>query len=76
MSAKKLSEFRYLVFADSSLQKELREITDRREFVDFMVERGRTRGFKFDAAEVEDALRDGRRACGSNDDSAERSTLR
>ena len=62
MSVEKLSEFRSLVFADCALQEELRAVTDRQEFIAFVVECGRTRGFEFTAGEAESALRDGRRA--------------
>lgn len=61
MSVEKLSEFRSLIFADIALQEKLRGITDRQEFIRFVVESGRERGFEFTADEAENALRDGRR---------------
>jgi predicted ribosomally synthesized peptide with nif11-like leader len=61
MSEEKLSEFRGIVFSDTTLQERLREIEDRQEFVRLAVESGRERGCEFTAEEVENALRDGRR---------------
>lgn len=62
MPEEKLSEFRSLIFADAALQKKLREITDRQEFVRLIVEAGNGRGFEFTAEEVEEAMRANRRA--------------
>ncbi len=62
MSVEKLSEFRGIIFSDVALREKLREITDRQEFVRLIVEMGRERGCAFTADEVDNALRDGRRA--------------
>ncbi|HEX8265607.1 MAG TPA: Nif11-like leader peptide family natural product precursor [Pyrinomonadaceae bacterium] len=61
MSEEKLSQFRSVIFFDVSLQKKLREMTDREEFVRTIVELGNERGFDFTAGEVENALHAGRR---------------
>ena len=57
MTANTFEEFRQLVLMEESLQKELRELTDRRDFVARTVELGRSRGYQFSAADVEEALR-------------------
>jgi hypothetical protein len=49
--------FRDLVFSDILLQKQLRELTDREEFIAKTVELGAARGFVFTGAEVLDIMR-------------------
>lgn len=62
MSEEKLAEFRSIIFADNLLQEKLRGITDRQEFILAVVESGREHGCEFTADEVENELRNGRRA--------------
>ncbi|HUR98110.1 MAG TPA: Nif11-like leader peptide family natural product precursor [Pyrinomonadaceae bacterium] len=57
MSENNFEEFRRLVLTDDSLQKALRDIADRSEFVTRMVELGTERGYQFSSQDVEDALR-------------------
>jgi hypothetical protein len=57
MSENKFEEFRQLVLLEESLQKELRGLTDRKEFVNRMVELGAAHGYQFTAQDVEEALR-------------------
>lgn len=61
MSEEKLSEFRAIIFSDAALQEKYRELTDREEFVRLIVELGQKYDCDFTGAEVENALRDGRR---------------
>lgn len=61
MSVEKLSELREIIFFDDSLREKLRETIDRQEFIRLIVELGNERGGEVTAAEVENALRDGRR---------------
>ncbi|PYT00802.1 MAG: hypothetical protein DMF63_05715 [Acidobacteria bacterium] len=58
---KTFEEFRDLVLDDKSMQKQLRRLSDRNEFIARVVELGREHGFEFTAAEVEEELRVGRR---------------
>jgi hypothetical protein len=58
----KLEQFRSVVLEDLSLQAELREILDTHLFVTLVVQRGEEHGCRFAAADVEEALRAGRRA--------------
>jgi hypothetical protein len=57
-----LERFRQLVLDDLALQVELRDITDRELFVARVVQLGAERGCRMAGADVEDALRAGRRA--------------
>jgi hypothetical protein len=53
--------FRKLVLEDPVLQDELREIVDRASFIDCALRLGEQRGHRFSRADVEDAMRAGRR---------------
>ena len=61
MNEGKFEEFRQLVFADESLQKELRDITDRAEFVTRLIALGNDHGYQFAPEHVDEALRTARR---------------
>lgn len=57
MGDKDLDAFIRLVIDDDSLQTELRETSDRRAFVERVVELGLKSGFDFSSASVEEAMR-------------------
>ena len=61
MSQETLTQFRQLVFSDTLLQEQLREITDRQEFIEQVVRLGNERGYEFTADDVENALQAERR---------------
>lgn len=61
MSQETLAQFRQLVFTDKQLQEQLREMTDREEFIAFVVRLGSERGYDFTPDDVEEAMRSGRR---------------
>ena len=52
----KFEEFRRLVLDDTSLQKELRDVTERVEFIARVVELGARNGYDFVQADVEEAM--------------------
>ena len=52
-----LEDFRQIVLADERLQEQLRDLTDRNDFIERLIAMGRERGFEFTFPEVEDALR-------------------
>ena len=54
-------EFRHLVLSDESLQRQLRDETDRLRFVARVVELGASSGFEFTPADVEQAMNTARR---------------
>ena len=51
-----LDRFRAIVFADTTLQRELRQAPDRASFIALLVDRSRARGCALDAAAIEAAL--------------------
>jgi hypothetical protein len=57
-----LEHFRRLVLEDISLQEQLRETTDVKSFLELVLKLGREGGCDFNQADVEEALRAGRRA--------------
>lgn len=57
-----LETFCNLVFEDAALQERLRQVIDKKLFVDLVVGLGEERGFSFNARDVEEALRANRRA--------------
>jgi predicted ribosomally synthesized peptide with nif11-like leader len=61
MSQNRFEEFRDLVLEDKSMQKELRRLLDRNEFIARVIELAREHGFEFTAAEIDEELRVGRR---------------
>ena len=60
MSRKLFDEFRNLVLSDKKLQEELRDITDRSQFIERVISLSRERGIDLDASDVDAALRIGR----------------
>ncbi len=62
MSSDGLAGFRRAVLADPALQRELLNVPGRQEFVTLLVLRARSRGWDVDADDVEEALRNSRRA--------------
>ncbi|MGA9997766.1 MAG: Nif11 family protein [Pyrinomonadaceae bacterium] len=64
MAKEKLENFQKLVLRDLSLQKKLRDITDRQAFIVLTVRLGEEHGCSFRAEDVEEALRASRRAWG------------
>lgn len=62
MAKENLEKFRQLVLADLSLQERLRDITDRETFIAATVRLGEEHGCSFLHEDVEDALRESRRA--------------
>lgn len=61
MPEKGFEEFRELVLSDDSLQRELRNLTDRNEFIKSVIRLGEERGYKFTSAYLESEMRKGRR---------------
>ncbi len=61
MSQEQLTEFRELVLQTEELQAELWRTPDRAAFVALLVRLGAARGYDFTPAEVDAALRAGRR---------------
>jgi chloramphenicol O-acetyltransferase len=61
MFQESFEKFRQVVLEDLSLQKELRELSEREEFVRHVVELGAARGFEFTAENVKEAMRENRR---------------
>ena len=62
MSQENLEQFRETVFAERSLQKELREVREQEAFIKAVVRLGEKHGYRFTAEDVEEALRANRRA--------------
>lgn len=62
MSSDKFEQFRLLVLADESLQKELITIMDKDEFIERVIELGSENGFHFERDIVEEVMRTNRRA--------------
>ena len=62
MLASKFNEFRNIVLGDDSLQKELRILTDRTEFIDRVIDLARSLGYEFTSEDIEEELRVGRRS--------------
>jgi hypothetical protein len=62
MSADALAGFRHVVLGDTDLQRELLAAGERRRFVALVVERARGRGWDVGADDVEEGLRESRRA--------------
>lgn len=61
-SPEALKLFCDVVFQDKELQQKLKQIIDRELFIDLVVRCGEERGFYFAARDVDDVLRDNRRA--------------
>jgi hypothetical protein len=61
-SPEALARFRQLVLEDEALAEELRDIVDRKLFVERVVQFGATRGCRFSPKDVEEGLRAGRRS--------------
>lgn len=61
-SPMEFERFRELVFEDASLQRALRQVADKKLFVDLVVRLGEERGFRFNEQDVETAFRASRRA--------------
>lgn len=61
MPKNKFEEFRQLVLAEESLQEELRAITDRKVFIDRLIELGIENDCEFTSDDVEEAMRISRR---------------
>lgn len=61
MSSDAFAEFRRAVLADPELQEDLLATEGRREFIERAAERAQALGFEVDQADVEAALRTGRR---------------
>ena len=59
MSQENFEQFRRTVFGDRALQERLRETKDRETLFSLVLQLGAERGYTFDAADVEHALRDG-----------------
>lgn len=55
------NDFRAVVLADLDMQRKLRDVNDREEFVQVVVETARRAGFFVTAEDVDGALRSGRR---------------
>ena len=62
MAENKFEEFRALVLSDESLQEALREITERADFIDKVIELSRERSYEFSSAEVAEEMRVARHA--------------
>ncbi|HLM00045.1 MAG TPA: Nif11-like leader peptide family natural product precursor, partial [Pyrinomonadaceae bacterium] len=62
MSEENFERFREMVLRDLSLQERLREITDRDVFIRLVVETGAECGYEITPREVEEAMRQNRRA--------------
>jgi predicted ribosomally synthesized peptide with nif11-like leader len=62
MSQEKFEQFRHVVLQDLTLQERLRESEDRETFVKLLVHVGSEHGYNFTPEDVENALRDSRRA--------------
>lgn len=56
------NDFRAVVLADCDMQRRLRDVKDREEFVQVVVELAGQAGFMITAEDVDGATRDGRRA--------------
>ncbi len=56
MSEANLQQFISRVMADSTLQDQLKDVTDKRVFTETAVRLGRSNGFDFNAADVESFL--------------------
>ena len=61
MSENAFEEFKELVLRDDSLQKELRDLTDRNELIRCVIRLAHERGYKFTSAELEEEMRMSRR---------------
>jgi hypothetical protein len=57
MTESRLEKFRQLVFASEPLQDELRDLTDRKDFVTRLTDLGAAHGHHFTAADVDEAMR-------------------
>jgi hypothetical protein len=62
MSQESFEQFRHLVLEDVTLQERLRETPNLKAFLDLTLRLGREHGYSFTARDVEDALRESRRA--------------
>ena len=62
VSLQALEQFRRTVLRDAALREALGEAADLRSFLSLTVRLGAERGFDFTAGEVEEALREARRA--------------
>jgi len=62
MSLENFERFRELVLRDLSLQEQLREIAERRVFIQQVVELSAKHGFEITPEDVEEAMRRNRRA--------------
>jgi len=60
MSRQPFDAFRDLVLSDKKLQEELRDVSDRSQFIESVVSLSRDHGIELDPADVEEALRIGR----------------
>ena len=61
MPESRFEEFRRLVLDDVTLQKELRDVTDRLAFIAQVVELGEKNEYEFTSTEVEEAMNAARR---------------
>jgi hypothetical protein len=62
VSLDSLNQFRRAVLEDASLRESLRGTQDLETFLALVLRAGRERGYEFTRAEVEELLRQGRRA--------------
>lgn len=62
MSREGLEQFRQLVWQDLALQRRLREATGRESFMKLVLSEGERRGCVLTAEDVEEAMRESRRA--------------
>ena len=61
MSKENLNQFCISVLADLELQKQLRKLTDRDEFIAHVIELGKESGFEISREDVDSQLRENRR---------------
>jgi len=61
MIVRDLEFFRRMILSDETLQEQLRDLTERDQFVTRVVELGEIHNCSFSIAEVEEAMREGRR---------------
>ena len=61
MSINDLQDFRQLVLQDLELQRELKNLADREEFIKKTIDLGERSGFEFSREEIESELRKNRR---------------
>lgn len=61
MSLENFHRFRELVLTDQDVQKQIRDIDDREEFISRVVELAKSNGFEFDSQTVADEMMCGKR---------------